>query len=365
MVAFGEVISDCTKYATKIKKEEYLSNGIYPIVDQGKGFVAGYTNVGNGIYSATPSIVFGDHTRILKYIEFPLFLGADGVKLLKTDQDRLDTKFAYYYLSCVNIPDTGYNRHYKWLKETEIPLPPLLVQRKIADVLDRASAFIKKRKAQIENLDLLIKSRFVEMFGDLSNPKMGVDVRKIIDVCEKITDGTHQTPSYTDSGYIFLSSKDVKNGYIDWSDIKYISQELHDELSKRVSPRRNDILLAKNGTTGIAALVDTDEVFDIYVSLALLRPTGIINPVYLLSAINNNMTKYQFDAGLKGIGVPNLHLNVIKDVKVLVAPLEVQNRFADLVRQADTSKFTMQKSLAKLELNYKSLMQKCFRGEIF
>ena len=177
------------------------------------------------------------------------------------------------------------------------------------------------------------------MFGNLERPNLGIEVMSIKSVCEKITDGTHQTPTYSEKGYMFLSSKDVKTGHIDWGNIRYISQELHSELSRRVSPRRNDILLAKNGTTGIAALVETDQIFDIYVSLALLRPKQDINPIYLLSAINNDMTKRQFDAGLKGIGVPNLHLNVINQVKILVAPIDLQNRFADFVKQADKSKF--------------------------
>ena len=100
------------------------------------------------------------------------------------------------------------------------------------------------------------------------------------ELCSIITDGTHQTPTYTDkkSGVIFLSSKDVTQEKIDWQHVKYIPQDLHEKLYARLAPQRNDILLAKNGTTGIAALVDTDAVFDIYVSLALLRPKKIIYP---------------------------------------------------------------------------------------
>ena len=195
------------------------------------------------------------------------------------------------------------------------------------------------------------------MFGCLDSPNQDVEIKTIESVCEKITDGTHQTPIYSDSGYLFLSSKDVKNGYIDWSNIRFISQELHNELSRRVSPQRNDILLAKNGTTGIAALVETDEIFDIYVSLALLRPKQDINPTYLLSAINNDMTKCQFDAGLKGIGVPNLHLSVIKEVKILVATTKAQNHFAEFVKQADKSKFEIQRTIDALEATYKSILK--------
>jgi len=197
------------------------------------------------------------------------------------------------------------------------------------------------------------------MFGVIDKPNNGAILMALSEVCTKITDGTHQTPQYTDkdSGYIFLSSKDVTSGHIDWSGVKYIPEELHQELYKRLAPQRNDILLAKNGTTGIAALVDNDEVFDIYVSLALLRPTDEVDPTFLLSAINSDGVKQQFNAGLKGIGVPNLHLNVIRETKVLIPPFELQTRFADFVRQADKSKFALQQTIDELEATYKSLLR--------
>ena len=192
------------------------------------------------------------------------------------------------------------------------------------------------------------------MFGDPSAPKDGTATKILSEVCDKITDGTHQTPEYSDksNGYLFLSSKDVTSGYIDWNDVKYIPEKLHKQLCRRLAPQRNDILLAKNGTTGIAALVDTDKVFDIYVSLALLRPKIGVNPLYLLTAINSESTKQQFNAGLKGIGVPNLHLNVIRETKVLIPPLPLQNRFAEFVRQADKSKFAAQRQTKITSLIY-------------
>lgn len=91
----------------------------------------------------------------------------------------------------------------------------------------------------------------------------------------KITDGTHKTPTYCEQekGIPFISAKDITTGKIDWSNIKYIIPSLHEELYARIAPKRDDVLLAKNGTTGVAALVDSDDVFDIYVTLAVLRPS--------------------------------------------------------------------------------------------
>jgi type I restriction enzyme S subunit len=87
-----------------------------------------------------------------------------------------------------------------------------------------------------------------------------------------------------------LSSKDVTTGKIDWTHLKYIPASLHQELHKRIAPQKGDLLLAKNGTTGIAAIVDRDEVFDIYVSLALLRPLTV-DTTYLWGAVNSKETK--------------------------------------------------------------------------
>ena len=215
-------------------------------------------------------------------------------------------------------------------------------QCNISKVLDNISDIIDKREAELFSLDELIKARFVEMFGSIYDNKFGYDVMTLQDVCESIKDGTHQTPTYTHdtiNGYKFLSSKDVTSGKVDWNHLKYIPEELHNELYKRISPRKGDILLAKNGTTGVAAIVDIDEVFDIYVSLALLRPLEIVTSEYLCSAINSIETKQQFDCSLKGIGVPNLHLGEIKKTKIIVPHIELQNQFADFVHQVDKSKF--------------------------
>ncbi len=150
------------------------------------------------------------------------------------------------------------------------------------------------------------------------------------ELCEFITDGTHQTPEYCeDGGILFLSSKDVTSRKIDWDNAKRIPESLHEKLYSRLSPKRDDILLAKNGTTGVAAIVDRDDIFDVYVSLAVLRPKKTIYPPYLLHAINSASVKRQFDAGIKGIGVPNLHLSVIRKAVVNITTLEEQHEITN------------------------------------
>ena len=148
-----------------------------------------------------------------------------------------------------------------------------------------------------------------------------------------LTDGTHKTPQYSDDGYIFLSSRNVISGKIDWDNIMYIPETLHHELYNRLAPKVGDILLAKNGTTGIAAIVDREEVFDIYVSLALIRIVdNIVNPHYVLRAIGSSYIQGYFNSSLKGIGVPNLHLEHIRKALIPIPPCAEQDR---IISRAD------------------------------
>ena len=153
-------------------------------------------------------------------------------------------------------------------------------------------------------------------------------------ICYPITDGTHKTPTYSDSGYIFLSAKNITAGKIDWNDVMYIPKSLHDELYSRVSPKMNDILLAKNGTTGVAAIVDRECEFDIYVTLALLRVVNHdIFSQYLLKIIASTTIQDYFKSSLKGIGVPNLHLEHIRTTLIPIAPINEQKKIAEKISQ--------------------------------
>ena len=299
----------------------------------------------------------------------PMSTSQDIISLIGIDQNQWNLDFLCKFLSSKSAYLNSQARgatikgiKIETLAELELPNYSIPEQHLISSTFNSLEKSIFLRKQQLSKLDELVKSRFVELFGTIHDNKFGYEIKILQDVCEQIKDGTHQTPTYTDdnvNGYKFLSSKDVTTGKIDWTHLKYIPEELHNELYARIAPKKGDILLAKNGTTGIAAIVDRDEVFDIYVSLALLRPIEI-NSVYLWAAINSVETKHQFDSSLKGIGVPNLHLGEIKKARIIVPPIEEQNQFAAFVEQTDKSKFEIQQSLEKLETLKKALMQKYF-----
>ena len=240
----------------------------------------------------------------------------------------------------------------------QIPVPPLKEQRRIAAILDQAETLRTQRRAALVQLDSLTQSIFLDMFGEQTAfPLVALD-----QVCDLITDGTHYTPTYANEGVIFLSAKNVTSGRIDWERIKHIPQDLHQELHKRVAPKLGDVLMAKNGTTGVAAIVDRDCTFDIYVSLALLRPSMRVSSVFLHAALNSPLSKNQFNAALKGIGVPNLHLKDIRGSKIPVPPLPLQQTFANRIQAIESLKTTHRAALAQLDALFASLQQRAFAG---
>jgi type I restriction enzyme, S subunit len=247
-----------------------------------------------------------------------------------------------------------------FLESLPIPIPPLPEQRRVAAILDQADALRAKRREALAQLESLAQSVFVEMFGD---PE-AYEQKPLKELCDLITDGTHQTPTYASDGVAFLSAKNVTSGEIDWEDIKFIPQSLHLELHRRLAPRRGDILLAKNGTTGVAAVVDRDSIFDIYVSLALLRPKADVLSTYLHAAINSPLCTRQFASALKGIGVPNLHLKEIRQTTIPYPPTAAQEDFARRMAALSDLKASTRSSLTGTEALFKALQHRAFRGEL-
>ncbi len=218
VLPFQKVIEDSSSGNKKTLKSDFLDKGKYVIIDQGQETIAGYTNNQDILVkSPPPYIVFGDHTRIFKYIEVPFAMGADGTKVLKAkDNTALVEKYLYYFFLTLNIPNTGYNRHYKYLKNTKIPLPPLAERQKIASILDAADRLRQKDQQLIEKYTALSQSLFLEIFGDpVSNPK-NWDSDLMANVCTKVTDGTHDTPERLEQGVKFITGKHIKPYVIDY-----------------------------------------------------------------------------------------------------------------------------------------------------
>ena len=273
----------------------------------------------------------------------------------------------------------------KKLKSYIYPLAPLAEQKRIVYRIESLFAKLDEAKEKIQQVLDGAEMRKAAILHKAFTGELTKNWRKengisedswveytLQSVCTmKITDGTHKTPTYSDkeNGVVFLSAKDITSGEINWENTKYITSELHKELYSRLAPQINDILLAKNGTTGVAALVKEDKVFDIYVTLALLRPNvEIVIPEYLLNIINSPLCKVQFNENLTGIGVPNLHLRDIKDVKIKVPSISEQEIISDKVEMLLANEGMVTKNCLKqievIDTMKKSILAKAFRGEL-
>ncbi|MBE6641696.1 MAG: restriction endonuclease subunit S [Ruminococcaceae bacterium] len=235
-------------------------------------------------------------------------------------------------------------------------LPSIEKQKEIASVLDKVTELIALRKEQLAKLDELVKARFVELFENNNYP-----VIKLGEVCTKITDGTHKTPTYLESGITFISAKNIVNGELDFSDIKYISEQEYAEIQKRCQTEIGDILLSKSGSLGSPVIVRTTQKLGLFESLAVIKyDRDRLLPEFLCEQLKTDRIQRQFKVGTKGVAIKHLHLGVIADTGIIVPSIEEQNQFAAFVEQTDKSKSEIQKSLEKLETLKKALMLKYF-----
>ena len=193
------------------------------------------------------------------------------------------------------------------------------VQEKVIKEFDLFENVISQKKRQIEKLDELIKSRFVEMFGDPETESCIYPTFKLKELSIKISDGVHSKPAYTDKGRPFLSVVNINRKKVDFSNCKFVSEESYQKMIKSTHPEKGDVLYTKVGATyGIPAYVDTDIEFCLYVSVCLIKPKHeLINSKYLAIQMDMPFVKHQADRRIKGIGVPDLHLNQISEFDII------------------------------------------------
>ena len=212
-------------------------------MSQEAALISGYHDDANHLFNVDePVVIFGDHTQVLKYVDFSFVMGADGVKILKPIND-IDAKYFYYALKTLMPKGTGYARHYKLLKELTISYPPLAEQQRIVAKLDAAFAEIDRAidtieatQAQVNSLELgVIKATF-----DRFSEKL--EYVPLEELCTKITDGVHKKPEYQNSGVPFLKINNLTEGSgISFKNISYISEFDHKQFIKN-KPRKRRYL---------------------------------------------------------------------------------------------------------------------------
>lgn len=358
-LSFENIFIDATKTVEKIPQTEYLPSGQYPIIDQGQRHIAGYSNHSTGFCADVPAIIFGDHTRVIKYIDKPFFIGADGVKVLKSKSNATDYKYLFYALSSIKIPNTGYNRHFKWLKGSKIPVYNSTLQKRIAERLDKVQELIAKQKEQIAKLDLLIKSRFLDMFGDpITNPK-GWIVRQIGQV-SKIVSGTTpntQNPIYWQGNLPWLTPAEIPDNmnYINHTQRK-ISLKAVRDCSLRLLPR-GTVILSSRAPIGKVAIAGVP----LYCNQGfknLILDDKQMNAVFVCYLLRQRVTEI-ISLG-RGATFKEISKDIVSHISIYVPPLFLQNQFANFVKSVEQQKEVFSARLSHLEVLYKSLMQEYF-----
>ena len=245
----------------------------------------------------------------------------------------------------------------QYVQDFVIQEQPIEYQRKVVAKLDKVTELIALRKEQLAKLDQLVKSRFIELFGDAPDEEKVT----MADICKIITDGTHQPPKFVSEGIPFLFVSNIVTNEISYDAQKFISEETYAELIKRTPIAIGDILLSTVGSYGHPAVVKTEKPFCFQRHIAYLKPnTDMVDSEYLRGAILSADVQRQIDEGVKGIAQKTLNLSEIRKIKLPLPPIEQQKQFAAFVEQTDKSKLAIQQSLDKLETLKKSLMQEYF-----
>ena len=353
---FEDIFADVSGGSRKVPQAEYLSEGSHAVVDQGKKLIAGYSNdVLNVSNAQPPVIVFGDHTRVLKYVDFSFCMGADGIKVLKPKIDA-DTKYLYYALQNLHIPNNGYDRHFKYLKRFQIPLPPLAEQKRIAAILDKADATRAKRRQTLAHLDALLQSVFLEIFGDpVTNPKgwSYESLGKLGKVSTGNTPPSSQTGMF-DGAIPFVTPGDLESN----ETVKRTVTEAGASMSRTV--RQGAALVCCIGTIGKMDIAKEQSAFNQQINAVEWFDT--VNDLYGLEVLR--FFKPTIKAWGASTTVPILKKSSFEKLQIPVPPIPIQRDFAQKMLVIKSLRAKSEKSLSETTKLFDALQRRAFSGEL-
>lgn len=279
-------------------------------------------------------------------------------------KDNIDVNYLCYSLMFYNVDGlvNGATRQkltQKDMRKISIPLPLIEEQKAIAEKLDKVSSLIEKRKQQLSVLDTLVQSKFVEMFGDLRNNSKQWSFTPLSMMCD-VRDGTHDSPKYCSEGYPLMTSKNFSNGEVDFTDVNLISQKDFDLINKRSKVDIGDVIMPMIGTIGHPVIVNTDKPFAIK-NVALIKfNLSKVSNIFIKAILDSDYFATIIEEKNRGNTQKFIALGDIRNVGIPNVPIDMQNKFADFVKQTEKTKAKIKQSLAALELLKKSLMQKYF-----
>jgi type I restriction enzyme S subunit len=364
VIPFTKAFKDMTGGQTKIPKGDYLESGDIPIIDQGQDLIGGYTNERQAVCDIRlPCVVFGDHTKIFKFVTKPFALGADGVKVL-SEANNIDPKFAYYFLNTLNLPNVGYSRHFRFLKRTFFPLPPLEEQRRIAAILDKADGVRRKRKEAIRLTEELLKSTFLEMFGDpVTNPK-GWEIAKLGDFGKILTGNT--PPRSVSENY---------GDEIEWIKSDNITTPEHflTEAEEKLSAKGKKIartvpngsilvtcIAGSRSSIGRAALTDREVAFNQQINAVV--PNSDVDPYFLYGQlfVAQHLVQAQSTDSMKGM----VNKSKFSSIEFIKPPSQKQQKFGKWFLGFHRYYMNLIGGEEQSENLFNSLLQRAFRGEL-
>ena len=269
--------------------------------------------------------------------------------------EKLNNRYVYYYLkyNVEYIKSLGRGATFKEISKgivenLEIPFIDKQKQIEVANKLDKITEIIKIRKEQIKYFEEIIKSQFVEMFENKN-----IEKKTLQDITIKITDGSHNPPNGIDEnvGYMMLSSQNIVNDKINYENARYLSKEDFEKENARTDLKNGDVLLTIVGTVGRTAIISNEENITLQRSVAVLKPIEEIKSEYLVGALKSDDVVRQLNKGAKGVAQKGIYLNDLKKLTISVPPIELQNKFADFVKQIDKQKFESEIELRKIQKN--------------
>lgn len=324
-VDFKTAFTDATHSKKKIKQRDYLEKGNLAVVDQGDQFIGGFTNDLALKNDATlPCLIFGDHTRAVKFVDFEFAQGADGVKVLQPNE-LFDPPFAYHALRCVHLPNKGYSRHFKFLRSTIFPIPPLPEQRRIVAKLDRLSArstAARDHLALVTNLATRARQAILidSLSGDWEHQALG----SIASV------GTGATPKkgnprYYDGGTIPWITSGAVNDFIVSSAEQCITEKAIVETNCKVYPA-GTLLMAMYGegkTRGKVARLGIDAATNQALAAIQINSDARIRESWVIWLLRSQYLQLR-ELAAGGVQ-PNLNLGMVKRIMVPVPSVEEQD----------------------------------------
>jgi type I restriction enzyme S subunit len=358
---FEDCFDDVTNGIAKLKVSSLQQTGAIPVIDQGKRFIGGYTNDRSAQYKGElPCILFGDHTRAMKFLDFSFAVGADGIKVLKANETILIPKFAYYYLKNIKLPETGYDRAYKYLKKVRIPAPSIDFQRKSIILLDKVYSIIESRKKAIHLCDKIINSIFFEMFGDPTFSSRGFQTIKLEKLGTWHSGGTpsRSNIAYFDGNVPWFTSGELNSVYISNSNESISALALKNSSAKIIE--KGSLLLGMYDTAALKSSITKVE-SSCNQAIAFSKLNEKCNPLFVYYSIQLSKD-FHLEKRL-GARQKNLSLGKIKQIEIPNPEIWLQNLFAEKAESYLKIRGELEEGLESFKSLSYSICEKIFNGK--